>query len=135
MENQIREQYEKAFWDMVDQDPPDQVHLGKILEEIKQILYSLVPNNVRIHHAINDDFMGEIGWEFQSKLLKWVERFQAPIYDQVTISWKKKLPEKLSEFLKKYYDHLETIKKGIDEYHKKPGGKNGVPDTIKSGTQ
>ena len=135
MEEQIREQYEKAFWDMVDQDPPNYEHLGKLLEEIKQILYSFVPNNARIHHEINDDLDGEIEWDFQFKLLKWAEILQAPIYDQVTSSWRKKLPEKLSEFLKKYYEHLKAIRKGIDEYHKKPEGKNGVPDIIKSGTQ
>ena len=133
MEDQIREQYEKAFWDLVDQDPPDHEHLGKLLDEIKQILYSFVPNNVRIHHEINDDLNGKIEWDFQFKLLKWVEKLQAPVYDQMTSVWKKKLPEKLSTFLKKYHDHLKKIKKGIDEYHTIPDGKDGVPNIMKSG--
>ena len=134
MEEQIREQYEKAFWDMVDQDPPNKEHLGKLLEEIKQFLYSFVPNNVRIQHAINDDLNGEIEWDFQFKLLKWVERLQAPVYDQMTSSWKKNLPEKLSTFLKKYYEHLKRIRKGIDEYNAPRGGKDGVPGVMKSGS-
>ena len=105
MEEQIKEQYEKAFWDLLDNDPPNIQHVEKILDEIKQILYSFVPNR-----------------EFQTKLMVWAERLQAPIYDQITQSWKRKLPQKLSEFLKNYYEHLSTIRKGIAEHHKKPSG-------------
>ncbi len=122
MEEQIREQYEKAFWDLLDNDPPNIQHVEKILDEIKQILYSFVPNRPDIHHRINDDLSGGVDWEFQNKLLFWVEKFQAPVYDQITQSWKRKLPQKLSEFLKEYYEHLSKIRKGIEEYHKKPSG-------------
>lgn len=133
MEQQIREQMESVFWDLVDADPPNLTHIGAMLDEIKQMLYSFVPRRVDIHHRINDDMDGDIDWDFQHKLLGWAEKFQAPIYDQMTSSWKKRLPEKLSDFLKKYYDHLEKISKSIYDYNKKPTGKNGVPDDIKSG--
>ena len=133
MEEQIRTQYEKAFWDMIDMDPPNTEHLGKILEEIKQVLYSFIPHRPDIHHRINDELSGPVEWDFQMKLLLWVEKFQAPIYDQVTQSWKKKVPEKLSEFLKKYYEHLDDVKKGIDDYHRKPASVGGVPGIMKSG--
>ena len=66
MEEQIRTQYEKAFWDLLDSDPPDIKHVGKILDEIKQILYSFVLNRPDIHHKINDDLSGDIDWEFQN---------------------------------------------------------------------
>jgi uncharacterized coiled-coil DUF342 family protein len=133
MEEQIKEQYEKAFWDLLDQEPPNMEHIGKILDEIKQILYSFVPRRVDLHHKINNDLSGEIEWDFQHKLLAWVEKFQAPAYDQFTQSWRKRLPQKLSEFLKKYYEHLKKIRKEIDQYHQKVGGNNGVPSVIKTG--
>jgi len=135
MEDQIREQYEKAFWDMLDQDPPDTTHLAKILEEIKQILYSFVPNRVDLHHAINNDMEGPVEWDFQLKLINWVEKFQAPVYDQMTQGWKKRVPEKLSQFLKKYYEHLKNVQKGIEEF-KNPSpttGRRGVPDNLATG--
>ena len=132
----MEEQYEKAFWDMLDQDPPDTTHISKILEEIKQILYSFVPSRADVHHAINNDMDGPIEWDFQVKLIIWAEKFQAPVYDQMTQGWKKKVPEKLSIFLKKYSEHLTDIRKGIEKYKNPtppPGGKNGVPDNLATG--
>ena len=108
-------------------------HLATLLDEIKQLLYSMVPTRRDIHHAINDDFGDEITWDFQHKLVKWVEKFQAPIYDQMTIQWKRNLPEKLSDFLKKYYEHVKKLRKDIDEYNTPATGKNGVPDRMSSG--
>jgi hypothetical protein len=118
LEKQIRETYEKAFWDLVDQDPPDVEHIGKLLEEIIGILCNFVPSRTDIHTMIRED-LASVDWDLQSKLLKWAERFQAPIYDQVTESWRRKLPEKLSVFLKKYYEHLEKINKQIWEERSK----------------
>lgn len=119
MEQQIKEACEKAFWDKLDEDPVDMEHLGKLLEEIIQALCSLVPSRTDIHQMIRNDFSGEIGWDLQEKLLTWASKFHAPIYDQVTDRWKKNLPEKLSEFLKKYYEHLEKINKDIWKERKK----------------
>lgn len=135
MEQQIREQYEKAFWDMIDQEPPNKEHLGRILEEIKQILYSFVPHRPDIHYMIYNDLSGELDWSFQEKMVVWASRFQAPVYDQYTQSWKKRLPDKLSKFLKEYYEHLTKIRKSIDEYNKPVEGKNGVPTQMKSGSR
>jgi len=118
LEKQIMETYEKAFWDMVDQDPPDVEHIGKLLQEIIEILCNFVPSRTDIHALIRED-LTSVDWDLQPKLLKWAERFQAPIYDQVTESWKRKLPEKLSVFLKKYYEHLEKINKQIWEERSK----------------
>lgn len=118
IEKQIKETYERAFWDMVDQDPPDVEHIGKLLEEIIGILCNFVPSRTDIHAMIRED-LSTVDWELQSKLLKWAGRFQAPIYDQVTIRWKRDLPEKLSVFLKKYYEHLEKINKQVWDERKK----------------
>ena len=130
MEKQIKETYEKAFWDMVDQDPPDMEHIRKLIDEISDILCNFVPSRTDIHQMIKNDLSGDIDWNIQEKLLVWTERFQAPIYDQVTQSWKKKLPQKLSEFLKQFYEHLEKINKQIWEERKKiasgPNLKSGI---------
>ena len=119
LEAQIREQYQKAFWDLVDQDPPDTDHIRKLVDELEGVLCAFVPSRVDIHRLIHADLGGEIDWSLQTKLIKWAEMFQAPLYDQITQKWKKYLPEKLSEFLKKYYEHLETINKQVWNERKK----------------
>ena len=119
MEQQIRETYERAFWDMVDQDPPNLEHIRKLIDEVADILCNFVPSRTDIHQMIRDDLSGEVDWHIQGKIMVWVERFQAPIYDQVTQKWKKNLPEKLSEFLKKLYEHLEKMNKQIYDERKK----------------
>ncbi len=119
MEQQIREAYEKAFWDLVDQDPPNLEHIRKLVDEVVDILCNFVPSRTDIHAMIREDLGGEVDWHIQEKILVWVQRFQAPIYDQVTDKWKRNLPEKLSEFLKKLYEHLEKINKQVWEERKK----------------
>ena len=119
LEAQIREQYQKAFWDLVDQDPPDTDHIRKLVDELEGVLCAFVPSRVDIHRLIHEDLGGEIDWSLQTKLIKWAEMFQAPLYDQITQKWKRNLPEKLSEFLKKYYEHLETINKQVWNERKK----------------
>tara|TARA_R110002074_G_scaffold8841_9_gene35839 strand:- start:16468 stop:16869 length:402 start_codon:yes stop_codon:yes gene_type:complete len=119
LEAQIREQYQKAFWDLVDQDPPDTDHIRKLVDELEGVLCAFVPSRIDIHRLIHEDLGGEIDWSLQTKLIKWAEMFQAPLYDQITQKWKKNLPEKLSEFLKKYYEHLETINKQVWNERKK----------------
>ena len=119
LEEQIKEQYQKAFWDLVDRDPPDLEHIRKLLDEIVNALCGFVPSRADIHAMIRKDLEGVPDWNLQIKLIKWAERFQAPIYDQVTEKWKKNLPEKLSDFLKKYYEHLEKINKQVWEERKK----------------
>jgi hypothetical protein len=136
MEEQIREQMTNAFWDLVDQEPPNAEHIGKLLEEIKHRLYGLVPSRVALHHTINDDLPSDdIQWDLQERLLEWILRLQSPIHDQTIRSWKKRVPEKLSDFIRKYHEHLDVIYKDIDTYKNPPKvtGKNGVPDNLRTG--
>ena len=117
MEEQIRAQMMKAFWDLLDEDmreePPRLNHVCVLLNEILGILKDFVPNRTDIHENIDKDFEGEITWETQSKLIRWVECFQAPIYDQKTRSYRQKGPKALPEFLRWYYDHLQTVKNDV----------------------
>jgi len=136
MEEQIREQMTRAFWDLVDQDPPNVEHIGKLLEEIKQRLYGLVPSKPAIHHAINTDLPSDdIQWDLQERLLDWIMRLQAPIHDQNTKQWKRNVPEKLSDFIRKYHEHLDVVYKDIETYKNPPKvtGTNGVPDNLRTG--
>ena len=127
MEQQIKEQFEKAFFDLLDQDGSESYdHLRALMNEIIEKLCGFVPNRLDIHEKIREDLGKEIGWDVQQKLLDWIEKFQAPIYDQVTRDWKKKCPEPIGQFLKKYYEHLEKVSRQINEY------KNS-PITLKSG--
>ena len=119
MEDQIREQFEKAFWDLLDNDPT-QDHLRRLLEEeIVVTLCNFVPNRTDIHKQIKDDLISSnepIDWGIQIKLLNWVEKFQAPIYDQVTEQWKRNCPEPVGQFLKKYYQHLQKVEQQIRDH-------------------
>ncbi len=127
MEQQVKEQFKKAFFDLLDQEGSDSHnHLRVLMNEIIEKLCGFVPNRTDIHDKIKDDLKGEIEWNVQVKLLDWIEKFQAPIYDQVTREWKKKCPEPIGQFLKKYYSHLEKVNRQINEY------KNS-PITLKSG--
>ena len=117
LEDQIREQYQKAFWDLVDRDPPDIEHIRKLVDELREVLCNIGAG--RVDRLIHEDLDGEIDWTLQNKLIKCAEMFQAPIYDQVTQKWKRNLPEKLSDFLKKYYEHLEKINKQVWDERKK----------------
>ena len=127
MEEQIKEQFHKAFFDILDQEGSESYdHLRSLLNEIADTLCSFVPNRTDIHEKIKEDLSGEIGWDIQPKLLGWIEKFQAPIYDQVTSEWKKNCPEPIGQFLKKYYAHLEKVNRQIQDH------KNSEP-TLRTG--
>jgi hypothetical protein len=93
------------------------------MDELIEALCRFVPRRTDIHDQIKKDFEGEVDWDTQIKLLDWIEKFQAPIYDSVTRDWKKKCPEPVGQFLKKYYEHVEKMYKQVKEY--KPTIKTG----------
>ena len=49
--------------------------------------------------------------------------------------WKRNVPEKLSDFIRKYHEHLDVVYKDIETYKNPPKvtGKNGVPDNLRTG--
>lgn len=117
MEKQIEEQFQKAFFDILNEDGPESTdYIRKLLNEIIDKLCLFVPNRIDIHQKIKDDFNGEINWDIQIKLLNWIEKFQAPLYDSITDKWKKKCPEPIGDFLKKYYKHIEMMYKEIQKF-------------------
>ena len=127
MENQIKEQMEKAFWDLLEEETSvardDYPRAQALLEEIISILCSFVPNRRDIHETINEDLC-EISWDLQPKLLGWIEKFQAPIHDKTTQNLSERIFT-ISEFLKIYYSHLELVHKEVFESRRKlENGKN-----------
>jgi len=136
MENQIEEQMKNAFFDLIDEDCLNGKtdHIKILRDEIINKLQKFVPNRKDIHKQIEDDLCGEIDWGFQEKLLDWIVKFQAPIYDPFIKKWRQQIPEKLSTFMKKYYSHLEVVNKELYEYRKRRvEGNNGIPSNMKSG--
>ena len=116
MEQQIEEQFKKAFFDILNEDGPESYdYLRKLLDEIIDKLCMFVPNRHDIHEKIREDLSGSIGWDIQEKLIKWVEKFQAPIHDITTRIWKLNGPIPVGDFLKKYYEHLEKVYKEVQE--------------------
>lgn len=89
-----------------------------ILEEIYENLCQFVPSRTDIHEKMRADLFTPDGvtWETQTRLVAWVEKFQAPIHDRKTAEWRRTLPsENIEQFLKDYYDHLEIVYKEVQD--------------------
>ena len=115
MEN-IRTQFEKAFFNILDGEP-DIKHIRILLDEIIEKLNGLVPSRTDIHAQIRDD-LKDIDWELQAKLIRWIEKFQSPNRDIITNSMKEVGPIPIGQFLKQYYKHLETVNRDVWEYRR-----------------
>ena len=116
MEKQIEEQFKKAFFDILNDDGPESYdYLRKLLNEIVEKLCLFVPSRQDIHQKIREDLGGEIGWNIQDKLISWIEKFQAPIHDRKTRSWKEEGPKPVGDFLKMYYEHVDLVSKEVKE--------------------
>ena len=134
MEEQIREQMHKAFWDKLEEDVNnnDLIHVNILLREILYKMCELIPNRPDIHRNMHDEFVGEISWDTRIKLINWIEKLQAPIYDQMTNKWKKE-NENISQFLKRFYEHVLKIKNEVEKYKNPNSHGNNVPTNMKTG--
>jgi len=139
MEAQLKQQMTKAFWDLLEEEtsiPRDNYPRTQVLlEEIIHMLCNFVPNRKDIHEKIKTDLVG-ISWELQSKLIGWIEKFQAPIHDKITRGWSKR-NFTISQFLKLYYSHLDVVHKEVSKSRQKlVNGENlfkpDVPETFTS---
>lgn len=87
MDNMIRHNFEKAFTDVMvlKLKDGDWVYLLDLIKEIKQRLYALVPNNLRIHAKIDEDIPVElIGQMIEHQAIK-VSDFRG--YFSVIVEW------------------------------------------------
>lgn len=122
----MEEQFKKAFFDILNEDGPESYdYLRKLLNEIIEKLCMFVPSRTDIHEKIKADLEGQIGWDIQTKLIRWIEKFQAPIHDTTTKKWIEEGNKPVGDFLKMYYEHLEmTYKETFDAREALSRGEN-----------
>tara|TARA_B100001996_G_scaffold348107_1_gene306067 strand:+ start:803 stop:1216 length:414 start_codon:yes stop_codon:yes gene_type:complete len=101
----------QEFWEKLDKDveKEDYTQVKILLQEIIERLIKFVPNLKKVHKEIRETLSGDINWDFQLTLVNWIEKFQAPIYDEYTKEWKTRIPCKVSKFLKEYYEYIQIV--------------------------
>jgi signal recognition particle GTPase len=135
---QIEIQMKKAFFDKLTEDfnatPPKTGHIS-----LCDSLCKFVPSKTNIHKKIQQELLiKDISLETMShlilSLIKWIEMFQAPVYDKKTKDWKNNLVKcdnctnYLINFLKEYYEHIELVYKEVCEArHRLINGESVIP--------
>lgn len=146
LENQIKETFEKAFWDLLKEDlelnPQKFDHLMILIKEIKEKLISFTPNNTKLINEINEvidiDFLNHI---FESNgldpnhffnlvkfLINKIKTYSAPYMDKEIEEWEKDVFKKLendinyAEFIKYFFTKLhyflDIIHNDIQNFYK-----------------
>lgn len=85
--------------------------IRETLNLVVSVLCDLVPSRVDIHARISSDCADLDMTQTQTKLIEWIQRFHAPLYDPKTQAWLKRVPMPISEFLTLYLPHLELVLK------------------------
>ena len=132
IENQIKEMYEKAFYDIIDEtiksDKPDYKWIVSLYTEIKMRLLNYIKPGTTIHkqldadfdidfftHMIkNDVFDRESLFKLINNTFSWIEKLQAPARDQTTEEAKTRVlnsqPEKIvSTFIREVNICIDNI--------------------------
>ena len=159
MEKQMREVFYESIRQDLSQDPPNTLHVSKLVAELVDGLCKFVPSKTQLHVKIKEDILSEtLDIETMPStifgLINWIEKFQAPIYDTVTNKWRDEfkatdsLVDFIVKFLHEYYTHVEKMYKETWEARRRlvdnesiippehrpvVTGKNGIPDVMKSG--
>jgi len=139
IENQIKEMYEKAFFDIIDEtihsDKPDYDWIVRLYEEIKERLIKYIKKDSKIYKQLDEEFdtvlfkqmITNDAFDLDSllKLINntflWVGRLQAPIRDKETEEAKKRVlnaePNKMvSTFIKEVNLCINNIDEDIYNY-------------------
>ena len=140
----IKVQMKKAFFDKLREDfnnnPPKTEHIKILINELYEALCKFVPSKKNIHEKIKKDLIiNEISLNKMPNivisLIKWIELFQAPVYDKITNKWKNKFKSYnnctnfLITFLEEYYNHLElTYKELIEARIRLINGDSVIPE-------
>ena len=162
IEEQIKTQYTKAFFDMIledlSQEPSKLDHITSLVKELVDGLCKFIPSRKEAHEKIKEEILLEVNINNMPYiifgLINWIEKFQAPAYDKVTRKWREEFKsctnynEFIVKFLREYYEHAEKMYKELWEARKRllnnenivppehrpvVKGKNGIPDVMKSG--
>ena len=132
LENQIKEMYQKAFYDIIDEtiasNSPDYEWIVNLYAEIKQRLIRYVKKDSKTHKLIDEQFDISLfkqmiendvfNYESLFKLINttfyWIETLQAPARDQSTKDAKERVlrvqPEKMvSTFIKEVNQCIDLL--------------------------
>jgi uncharacterized pyridoxamine 5'-phosphate oxidase family protein len=141
IEKQIKENYHKAFYDLIEEninsENPDLEWLVRLYEEIRMRFLSYIKNNKKVRKQIEDDFDIEFFkhlisnnvFDFVSmiKLINmtfdWILKLQAPVHDETTIKTRKFVlesdPKKIvSIFIKEVHICLDQIDNDLENLKK-----------------
>jgi len=145
MEKQIREQMNKAFFDLIDEkvnsEKPDYEWITKLYQEIRDRLCGFLNKDSKTRKKIMEEFDVDLFNQMitndvfdQESLLKlvnntfyWIEKLQAPVRDETTNESKKRVlnsisadPTKIiSNFLKETHTCIDMIEIDFENYMKK----------------
>ena len=138
-------------------NPPNIDYIRQIIQAFVDGLCRFNPNKPDIHQLIKEDLpLNTLDTEsiahIVNRLIYWIEQFQAPAHDRVTIQWRedfskaKNYTDFICQFIVEYKIHSEQVYKDVWEARKRISnnesavppeyrakGKNGVPDNMKSG--
>lgn len=138
IEKQIRENYHKAFYDLIEEnissEKPDLDWIILLYEEIKNRLLSYIKKNQKVRQQINEDFdvdffkhlISNDIFDFESmiKLINstfdWILKLQAPIHDTNTAERRKLVlnsePQKIVPiFIKEVHLCLDQIDEDLQK--------------------
>jgi len=147
LHKRIIDQFHKAFWDLLTEDlqqvPPKTDHLLTLLQEVKQRINCLTPNNIKMHKEMDEAidipyfehlfshqvFNGEmlIG-TINFLLVDRLKRLIAPVDDEEYDLWHKEVIQQLKtvplppyhqivpDVLRKVYYWIEKIERGIQSF-------------------
>ncbi len=142
IENQIKEQMYKAFFDLIDDniksENPDCIWLTNLFSEIKTRLLNIVKKDGKIYKKIDIDFDIELfkqmienkvfDYESVLKLINnsfyWILQLQAPIRDEYTNEAKQRVLKSetdkiISTFLKELHICIDYIYEDIISYNER----------------
>jgi hypothetical protein len=139
LENQIKEMYEKAFYDIIDEtinsNTPDYDWIVTLYSEIKERLLKYVKKDCNVYKSIDEDFDIDLFRQMivndvfdMDSLLKlinntfnWIKKLQAPIRDQSTEDSKQRVlnsqPEKIvSTFIREVNVCIDYIEEDVVKF-------------------
>lgn len=142
IENQIKDQMYKAFFNLIDEniesENPDCKWLSNLFLEIKLRLLNIVTKDGKIYKKINEDFDVELfnqmienkvfNYDSIVKMVNnsfyWILQLQAPIRDEYTNKAKEKVlnsePNKIiSTFLKELHICIDYIYDDINSFNER----------------
>ena len=138
---QFKQVATKAFWDTfkekLDQEEPDYTRLIIMIKEIKQLFYSVIPNNLKVQHEIHESIdIDLLQQKLDHKAMKFedifiimeyivslIQRFQSPSQDKPTEEWWNNIKEMMNpdtsygklitEFFIGVFERIEKIQEEI----------------------